>query len=41
MHNNDSAKTKCEIRVTNKGDDPNVLATVLRETKFYLIFSVR
>lgn len=31
MQDNDSAKTRCEIRVTNKGDDPAVLAAAVDE----------
>ncbi len=31
MQNNDTAKTRCEIRVTNKGEDPNVLASAVDE----------
>jgi len=29
MQDNDSAKTRCVIRVTNKGDDPDVLASAV------------
>ncbi len=29
MQDNNTAKTRCEIRVTNKGDDPGVLASAV------------
>lgn len=31
MQNSDSAQTRCEIRVTNKGEDPAVLAAAVEE----------
>lgn len=31
MHNSDIIQTRCEIRVTNKGDDPAVLAAAVDE----------
>ena len=37
MQNSDNSQTRCEIRVTNKGDDPGVLASAVDEITVDLV----